>query len=356
MNSAGSLLISEQFDQNAQVIDWALRSIGAKSTWLRSGSLFDSALPAMAWSVGAGRGVEGLNAVASDRWSSVLFRLDQEPPSDPSDTKERAFIKQEWRVLQRNVWAIAPQAIDALWVNAPVASLRAENKLVQLEEVRHCGLAVPATLVGNDSEMIFAFLAEQPNAIYKPFIPHTWASEGKRFQTPATRMPNADQLNPRTLELCPGIYQAMIEKRADWRVTIIGKRMFAIRISAHADPKEIDWRPNLLVDGNTRCAPRELPSLIETQLFDLMKRLGLAYGAADLVEDLDGNFWFLEINQVGQFLWVERLFPELPLLKSMCAMMISGSEIYDPDICKSVSFDKYLKAQSAQTNQHFQAA
>jgi hypothetical protein len=65
--------------------------------------------------------------------------------------------------------------------------------------------------------------------------------------------------------------------------------------------------------------------------------LNLCYGAIDLVEDLDGNFWFLEVNQVGQFLFVEQLLPQLTLLQSLCAMLVEGRSDYDPDTCRGVS-------------------
>ena len=39
----------------------------------------------------------------------------------------------------------------------------------------------------------------------------------------------------------------------------------------------------------------------------LVRRLGLAYGAIDLVLTPDGRYVFLEINPNGQYLWIEQL-------------------------------------------------
>ncbi len=75
-----------------------------------------------------------------------------------------------------------------------------------------------------------------------------------------------------------------------------------------------------------------------------MGRLGLCYGALDLVEDLDGVFWFLEINPSGQFLFVEHLLPELRLLQSLCAMLLEGRPDYDPDHCKGVSLAAFRES------------
>jgi hypothetical protein len=332
------LIISDQVDINAHAVEWGLRATGHHSRWLRSGSLTDPSLRTMAWSLGGGRAANGLGEVSAGRWSSVLFRIHRAPEGAlASHSADRNFVAEEWAALQRSIWALGPEAIDALWVNAPAASARAENKLVQLQEVRHCDLAVPETLIGNDPEAIFAFVAEHPRCVYKPFIPHTWEVGGRSLQTPASVLPDASRIDPRALALCPGIYQALIEKRADWRVTVIGQRVYPARITAHAKPHEIDWRPTLMLDGRTRCEPGVLPAAVVGGIQQLMKRLNLCYGAIDLVEDLDGNFWFLEVNQVGQFLFVEQLLPQLPLLQSLCAMLAEGRTDYDLDTCRGVS-------------------
>jgi hypothetical protein len=35
-----------------------------------------------------------------------------------------------------------------------------------------------------------------------------------------------------------------------------------------------------------------------------------------------GEYVFLEINQMGQFLWLEELLPELPLLDAFCELLL----------------------------------
>lgn len=338
------LIISDHTDYNAHAVSWGLKVSGIEPCWLKSGSLADPELPVMAWAAGGGEPLQGLRNADSKRWLSVLFRRHR-APANPSaaDRDDQRFVEQEWAALQRSIWAVGEQALEALWVNAPAASIRAENKLVQLEEVRHCGLDLPETLVGNDPEAILDFVATRPKTVYKPFLPFGWEVGDKRCHTPATILPRADQIDPRTLSLCPGIYQSCIDKRADWRVTVIGERIYPARITADANIKEIDWRPTILVDGATRCSTGELPASVIEGIRRLMGRLGLVYGAIDLVEDLDGQFWFLEVNQVGQFLFVEHLLPELPLLQSFCAMLAEGRVDYDPDSCRGVSLAAFSR-------------
>jgi glutathione synthase/RimK-type ligase-like ATP-grasp enzyme len=37
------------------------------------------------------------------------------------------------------------------------------------------------------------------------------------------------------------------------------------------------------------------------------KKLGLVYGAYDLIKSKNGKYYFLEVNTLGQWLWVEDL-------------------------------------------------
>ena len=48
-----------------------------------------------------------------------------------------------------------------------------------------------------------------------------------------------------------------------------------------------------------------MPPAVEDELRQLMRRLGLEYGAIDLRLTPEGEYIFLEINPAGQFLWIE---------------------------------------------------
>ena len=52
--------------------------------------------------------------------------------------------------------------------------------------------------------------------------------------------------------------------------------------------------------------PHELTPEATSKLTALMERLGLVYGAIDLRLTPEGRYVFLEINPVGQFLYIEQ--------------------------------------------------
>ena len=54
--------------------------------------------------------------------------------------------------------------------------------------------------------------------------------------------------------------------------------------------------------------PYDLPENIKTKLLSLMDRLGLNYGAADVIVTPDERYVFLEVNPAGEFFWLDKLF------------------------------------------------
>ena len=61
----------------------------------------------------------------------------------------------------------------------------------------------------------------------------------------------------------------------------------------------------------------------------------------DLVIDTEGNIYFLEVNQAGQFLFIEEVLPGIPLLHAMTAFLSSGRVDYSMHCVKSRRFADY---------------
>lgn len=59
------------------------------------------------------------------------------------------------------------------------------------------------------------------------------------------------------------------------------------------------------------------------------EKLGLCYGAIDMVLTPDGRYVFLEINPNGQYLWIE-FATGLPISDAICDLLISGSPMSKP--------------------------
>ncbi len=147
--------------------------------------------------------------------------------------------------------------------------------------------------------------------------------------------------------MCPGIYQPYVDKVCDLRVTVIGERFFAARIHRRDGDAFVDWRPHSM-DDTLVAEICDLPSAYEEKLRRLMRELGLVYGCIDLAQDRQGELHFFEVNQTGQYLFVEEWLPQLPLLRSLCAMLAQGRTDYSLDTSADVSFAKFRQHDSYQ--------
>lgn len=233
------------------------------------------------------------------------------------DEADRLVVERESRDLRLSFFDLLCPA--ALWVNPLDSVLREHCKPTQLVIAQKCGFLAPPTLVSNDPDEIVTFAERfEGRVVYKSFnalVP--------------TSVLGANMLSDReALRWTPGIYQPLIEKAYEIRVTIVGRRIFATRINSQETERgKVDWReaqwqmPGQRSDLTFgRC---KLPDSIRRSCLRLMKALGLVYGALDLIVTPDGQYLFLEINPSGQFLWVDHEVG-YPLLDAMAEMLIQG--------------------------------
>jgi glutathione synthase/RimK-type ligase-like ATP-grasp enzyme len=253
----------------------------------------------------------------------------------PPDDAEYAHT--EWRSFHRNLEAAAADVVDSFWVNPPAAARAAENKLAQLIVARRLGIAFPDTVIGNDVAAVRRLARRCERIVFKTFRPHVWldGGRGKPLATAAVLLDSAALPDAEVVSLCPGIYQRHVEKIADIRVTVAGNRKRAIAMRNRDGSAFLDWRVHSLQD-DFLAEPFVLPAALDRQIDALMDALGLVFGCIDFVEDRGGELQFLEINQAGQFLFVEELLPECGMLRLVASFLAAGARDY------AVSTDPHL--------------
>lgn len=330
-------------DVHAAAVCWALRRSGYRPTWART--LADDAMAPLSMHADDRAGLHFSGGIDPARTSSVWFRRPRLPDAfDGAAASDLAFLQDEWKRFAGNLHTVGAAAGDVLWVNRPDRALAAENKLLQMQAAHRCGLRFPATLMSSDPDEIRRFFAAHERIVYKPFATHSWRDGDGRIFSTYTRALEADALrDDASLRLCPGIYQACVRKRYDLRVTVVGRRLFTVRLDAPpTDDGVVDWRAASIGD-NTTSRPFALSGAWEAALRRLMESLGLVFGCIDLVADEHDELHFLEINQAGQFLFVEYDTPELPLLRATAAMLAEGRADYSLDTIDEVSYAGYLQ-------------
>ena len=212
---------------------------------------------------------------------------------------------------------------DVRWVNSPESNRKASNKVLQLDTAVLCGLTIPNTLVSNCPSRIRDFVASCNAAIYKPFFQAGWLKEriGKSIVT--TKIDLSLLSNDKSLAACPGIFQEFIEKDFEVRLTIMGNSWKAVKIGNYKnDASAIDWRTWANTDAISY-STIDLPNLIIEQCLKLTEILQIRFACIDLICGKDGNYYFLEANPGGQFLWLESAVPETRILESFCNFLLA---------------------------------
>ncbi len=255
------------------------------------------------------------------------------PDAQPSDQK---VARQEMKQFVRGL--VQTLSERAFAVNDHEAARRA-NKLYQLHVATQLGFHIPETLISNDPEHIKAFLRQHEDAgvIFKGFRPVTWVA-GKRTAQLYTHEVRLGMLpyDP-MLQLSPGIFQTQVPKAFEVRVTCMGAELFAAKLDSQSSQAgRVDWRQE--VPSAMPTSRMELPGKIADRCRSLLKRLGLVFGCLDFIVTPSGEYVFLEVNQMGQFLWVEEVAPELPLLQAFCEFLVSRDRTFaSPARSNSVS-------------------
>lgn len=329
-------------DIHAAAACWGLEQLGLSPLWARSWN--DPAMPPLSLQCDMSSGLQALTMDEAPAFASVWFRRPRMPEAfagvNPAD---EPFLRNEWRRFSSNLHALAHEAGDCFWVNPPAAALAAENKLVQLHAARQAGLAFPATLMSTDPHRIRRFATSHGELVYKPFQTHTWqdANTGKMFSTYARTVDASMLDDDESLRQCPGIYQQLVDKQYDLRVTIIGERIFAARLDTPPQEDFIDWRIASIAE-TMRISQADLPGNIVDSLQRMMRKLGIVFGCVDLAVDRNGDLHFLEVNQAGQFLFLEQAVPSLPLLGATCALLAQGRPDYTLDSGLDLGYGRYL--------------
>jgi len=235
---------------------------------------------------------------------------------------DRRYALRESAILLAGALDLASRGSFA--VNPIGAATRAENKVLQLVEARELGFRLPATLVSNDPARIRAFLREHRagGTVFKAFRPVTWESDDRYASLYTSRVTEQMLPDDPLLRAGPGIYQAYVPKASELRVTCMGDELLAARLDSQSTAHgRTDWR---LADvRDLSVMPAVLPPDLQQRCRALLQRLGLVFGCIDLIVTPAGEYVFLEVNQMGQFLWVEEVCPAIPMLQTFCDFLLS---------------------------------
>ena len=120
------------------------------------------------------------------------------------------------------------------------------------------------------------------------------------------------------LTYAPAIFQDMVVKDYDVRMVLMGNNVYSY--SLHNPKGALDWRQDA-GQGLVQVEIIETPPDVERAVLAFAHKAGVTFGSLDFAIDKQGNWWFLEINEQGQFLWLDQFNPKVDTQQKFLAFM-----------------------------------
>ncbi|MBN3883472.1 MAG: hypothetical protein HWQ44_10970 [Nostoc sp. JL34] len=242
-----------------------------------------------------------------------------------SETIDEIIWRNEWN---RSLLGLYHALSQHPWISPLPLVIKADNKLYQWSVAREIGLKVPATLTSNIKQEIEDFCNLYGGQVaFKLLHQDIYRNEQQKVVGFYTNKISLDDLaqftetgeNPITV-------QQYIEKAYEVRWTIVSSRHFLCRIESQlSDSTKVDWRRYDL--PRTPHYSMEPPELVRLQVDKLMEVMGLEYGALDFIVTPLGEWYFLEVNSIGQWLWIEDL-TGLPITTALADSLCLLNQTY----------------------------
>lgn len=295
------LVVTRKDDPHADLVIDELRILGVDVFRLNTEAITEYSIQ-----VGVGKGrIQDLSyprEIDLSNVGSVYLRRRSYPHNLSVDPEYKEFTQGEWVKLMRNIWAMLD---ECYWINHPHAIERAKDKLRQLSIAHSVGFVVPETLMSNSLDAVRFLKSRHKKILYKAF-------DGGSLYPGATQCVYSTVLQDEhlgdeqrdSLRVCPGIFQDYHEKEYELRVTVVGNTIFAAKIDSQvSENTKIDWRRGGPVLSFHSAI--DLENVLAEKCVAVLRKLGLVFGAIDLIKKEDGTYVFLEINANGQWAWVQ---------------------------------------------------
>lgn len=353
------IIVAQETDNHTAPIRWALHKAG---------------YPVVCWA-GLGWTAErqasisfsgdtrlNLGSCSLESGDIVWIRRPEPPEPNPQVAESDAkFAKAEYRWFSDSLMYLL-EMLPVRCINRYSASRRIRNKAVQLALARRCGMKVPRTVMSNSPLAVRNCLRQDAagRKICKAFFPHIWQKQGNQalavteaFEITGEMLP-ADEV----LTYAPAIYQDMVEKRCDIRTLLLGTVVYSYAL--RNEKEAVDWRQDAS-QGLVRVEPIETPESVTGAVLAFADQSGIAHGSFDFAMDDKGQWWFLEVNQAGQFLWLDDFNPDVHVQEKFLAFLTSPEgatrEVLEERASRFPSWSDYLDSQGGkgQTRKQAQA-
>lgn len=194
------------------------------------------------------------------------------------------------------------------WMNGLAASEIASHKPFQLGLARKIGFSIPETLISSDKASLVKFWQMHSEDVVTKAVRNGLISSGrpkdsvaKVLFTSVVTHESLASLPERSV--APIVFQRRINKQRELRIVVVNDRIFACAFNPSVN--HVDWRRYRAEASGFSAITLE--ATLAEKCLNLMRALGLRFGVFDIVQDTQGTYYFLEVNQQGNWFWIETI-------------------------------------------------
>lgn len=121
------------------------------------------------------------------------------------------------------------------------------------------------------------------------------------------------------LKYAPLIFQKKIPIEKEIRITLIGDKVFPVQITTTIDKNEYSDL-HTVEEKHLRFKLMRIEKNLERTCLKMNQSLGLSVASLDFIVDRKGEIYFLEINPIGDWNWLEKHI-DLPMTKTLFGLI-----------------------------------
>jgi len=258
--------------------------------------------------------------IDSENVHTVVYRRPKKITTEHIEDKyTQEFILKQFNAFLKGFYFCTHDS--ALWIN-PLPSLhRAKIKFQQLKLAKELKFNTPNTMVSNKKDNVIDFIENNNTVCMKSLDTPSFVTDNYIYPLYTKIVEKTYVMNHLdNIEVSPILLQEYIEKKYDIRVVIIGKKLFSFEIHSQENNDSIvDFRVAIL---DIVYKEHILPKEIEDKIFTFVKKQKLYYSSMDLVLTPNDEYYFIENNPNGQWLWLE-LETDIDITSHYCNFLIN---------------------------------